>query len=646
MRASASRRTHRDEGRLRARRWEQPEARPPARRSRVRRPGPPDRRRPARSSPASPSRRARPWAQRADSSGACREAAARSGDAEQEWCALRAALDATAADILRARASVAGRAEERDAAIFDAHLLFLEDEALLSPARAGIFDRREPAARAWADAVAAAAAAWDDLEDPYQRARAADLRHVGEQVLAHLAGHGAATVTAKAGGIVVAPDLAPAEVAALGGSSVAGIALAGGGPTSHAAILARALGLPAVAGAGAALLAVPDGTSLILDGDAGTVTVAPPPEAVAAAGRRRERQTRDAAAAREQAAAPAVTLDGVAVRVEANISGPEDVPAAVAAGADGVGLLRTEFLFLSAAAMPGEDEQAAAYTAVADALGGRPLTVRTLDAGADKPLPYLALPLEANPFLGVRGLRLGLARPEQLLCQLRAVLRAAASHDVRVMFPMVATVDELRRARGLLDEARASLLHDGFAVPARLEIGVMLEVPSAALLAEKLAPLVDFFSVGTNDLTQYTLAAERGNAGVAGLADPLHPAVLQLIRRTALAAAAEGRRLAVCGEVAGDRLAVPLLLGLGATELSMNAVADPRRQAGGAPHRRRPRDRPGRGGAVPGVGGGRAPAARPRDPFPHVRSRGSLHPTADRYSPPASTPPPTDEREP
>ena len=380
---------------------------------------------------------------------------------------------------------------------------------------------------------------------------------------------------AAAGGVVVAPDLAPADVAALGAARVAGIALASGGPTSHAAILARALGLPAVAGRARRSSPSPTGRALILDGDAGTVTVAPPAEAVAATERRRELQARDAATARAAAVGPAVTLDGVTVPVEANIAGPRDVPAAVAAGADGVGLLRTEFLFLAATAMPDEDEQAAAYAAVADALGGRPLTLRTLDAGADKPLPYLALPPEANPFLGVRGLRLSLARPEQLRCQLRAVLRVAAGHDVRVMFPMVATVDELRRARELLDEARASLRDEGVAVPARLEVGVMLEVPSAALLAEKLAPLVDFFSVGTNDLTQYTLAAERGNAGVAALADPLHPAVLQLIRRTAAAAAAQGRRLAVCGEVAGDRLAVPLLLGLGATELSMNPVAIP-----------------------------------------------------------------------
>jgi phosphoenolpyruvate-protein phosphotransferase len=380
---------------------------------------------------------------------------------------------------------------------------------------------------------------------------------------------------AEVGDVVVAHDLAPADVAALASSAVAGIALAHGGPASHAAILARALGLPAVAGAGEAILRVPDGSPLLVDGDAGTVTVAPSIEAVAAVARRRDLQARTAAEARAAATAPAVTRDGATVRVEANVAGPQDVPAAVAAGADGVGLLRTEYLFLDAPAMPGEDEQAAAYSAVAEALGGRPLTVRTLDAGADKPLAFLAPAPEANPFLGVRGLRLSLAQPRLLRTQLRALLRAAAGHDLRVMFPMVATVDELRQAREFLDEARSSLRDEGVATPAELEVGVMLEVPSAALIAEKLAPLVAFFSVGTNDLTQYTLAAERGNAAVAALSDPLHPAVLRLIRLAAEAAAGAGRRFAVCGEVAGDRLAVPLLIGLGVTELSMNAVAIP-----------------------------------------------------------------------
>jgi phosphocarrier protein FPr len=495
------------------------------------------------------------------------------GDPEAEWAALERALRATAADIELARASVARWADVRDAAIFDAHLLLLEDEALLSEVRADVFARHDDAAHAWERAVAAAAEAWEALEDPYQRARAADLRDAGAQVLSHLCG--ADAIAGALEGVVVAADLAPADVAALDPATTAAVALAGGSPTSHAAILIRALGLPAVAGAGAALLSVPDGTPLVVDGDAGAVTVAPAPEAVAAAERRRDVQLQAAAAAGAAAAGPAVTRDGVTVRVEANIAGPQDVPAAVACGADGVGLLRTEFLFLGAAAMPGEDEQAAAYAAVADALGGRPLAIRTLDAGADKPLPYLALPPEANPFLGMRGLRLSLARPEQLRRQLRAILRAAAGRDVRVMFPMVADVDELRRARETLDEARVSLRAQGVTVPDRIETGIMLEVPSAALLAEKLAPLVDFFSIGTNDLTQYTLAAERGNPGVAGLFDPLHPAVLRLIERTTAAAATAGGRVAVCGEVAADRRAVPLLVGLGVTELSMNPVSVP-----------------------------------------------------------------------
>ncbi len=533
-------------------------------------------------------------------SGAARLADVPAEQPDDEWAALTAARAATAADVRRMRTSVAGRAHAQDAAIFDAHLLLLDDEALLAPAREGVFGRGETAARAWHAAVAAVADDWRSLDDPYQRARAADLLSVGDQVLGHLpaaragvaAGPSAADAPGPAGpggasspgpggieatepGVVIAPDLSPAQVAALDRSATAAIVCASGGPTSHAAILARALGLPTVVGAGDGLLAVADGTPLAVDGDAGTVTVEPAPDALAAVERRRRADAREAAEAHAAAGRPAVTRDGATVPVEANVAETADADAAIAAGADGVGLLRTEFLFLDAAEMPDEDEQAAAYAAVAAALHGRPLTIRTLDAGADKPLPYLPMPSEANPFLGVRGLRLGLARPEQLLCQLRAVLRVAATHPVRVMVPMVATVEEVRRTRELVAEARASLVARGVAVSARLEVGIMLEIPSAALLAEKLAPYVDFFSVGTNDLTQYALAAERGNAGVATLADPLHPAVLRLIDMTARAAADAGRVVTVCGEVAGDRLAVPLLLGLGVRELSVNAVAVP-----------------------------------------------------------------------
>ena len=523
------------------------------------------------------------------------------GEPAAEWAALEAALVAAAGDVRRSRASVEGRAAEADAGIFDAHLLLLDDPALLAPAREAVFSGGQTAASAWADAVTRAVAAWDALDDPYQRARAADVRDVGDQVLRRLvlpavpaegrpsgtqspgatsrsAGEptsGASTDPAPAPGlpsILVADEITPADVAALDPAAVAGIACARGGPTSHAVILARALDLPAAVGAGPSLLAVPDGTPLLVDGDAGTVTVRPSAEVTAAAAERRRVREREAAAAAAAAAAPAVTRDGVRVAVEANVSTPEEALAAVRAGADGIGLLRTEFLFLGAAAMPDEDEQAAAYDAVTGALDGGPLTIRTLDAGADKPLPYLSLPPERNPFLGVRGLRLGLAHPEQLRCQLRAALRAAAASPARVMFPMVAEVEELRRARELLDEARADLQARGVPVPERLEVGVMLEVPSAALLAEQLAPLADFFSVGTNDLTQYALAAERGNAGVAGLSDPLHPAVLRLIELAASAALAAGRTVAVCGEVAGDPAAVPLLLGLGVRELSMSPV--------------------------------------------------------------------------
>ena len=270
-------------------------------------------------------------------------------------------------------------------------------------------------------------------------------------------GAGLSHAAGAAPGIVVAADLSPADVAALDPAAVAGVACAFGGPTSHAAILTRALGLPAVVGVGPELLAVPAGTLVAVDGEAGTVTVAPAAETLAALERRRGALARETAAAREASAAPAVTLDGETVRIEANIAGPQDLPAAVAAGADGVGLLRSEFLFLDGAVVPDEDEQAAAYEAVAAALGGRPLTIRTLDAGADKPLPYLAVAAEANPFLGVRGLRLSLQHPGQLRCQLRALLRVAALRPLRVMLPMVSTVEEVRRARELLAEARASL---------------------------------------------------------------------------------------------------------------------------------------------------------------------------------------------
>jgi multiphosphoryl transfer protein len=482
------------------------------------------------------------------------------GDPDHEWAVLEAALGRVREDIGEARVAVAARAGEYEAAIFDAHLLFLEDDALLAAARRAIYEQGRNAAQAWDASVADVRAAYDRLDDEYMRVRADDLAAVGRQVLERLLGQAPATVPSEPG-ILVAPDLSPAQTAALDPSVVQGIATAHGGPTSHSAILARSLGLPAAVGLGDAVLSLPEGTLLALDGDAGIAYPNPSREVRAEYEERARARAEVVRAARAAAQEPAITRDGTRIEVAANAGSLADVPAALAAGADGIGLLRTEFLFLDRGEMPDEEEQYQAYLGVARALEGRPLILRTLDVGADKPLPYVEQAAEANPFLGERGVRLGLARPDLLEIQLRAALRVAAEHPVKIMFPMVATTEEYRAAVDVLERAR-----DGLPRP---DVGVMVEVPSAALAAETFAPEVDFFSVGTNDLTQYTLAAERGNARVAAIADPLHPAVLRLIRFVTEAARTHGKWVGVCGELAGDAAAAPVLVGLGVRELSV-----------------------------------------------------------------------------
>ena len=490
-------------------------------------------------------------------------------DPAAELARLDAALEATRREVQAARDSVAVRTGgEYEAGIFDAHLLFLSDEALLDPARRGIREGRN-AADAWDSAVAGVEGEWQRLTDSYQRERVRDLDSIRTGVLGHLLGARRAELGGS--GILVAAELTPADTAGLDPAVVRGIATAMGGPTSHAAILARALGIPAVLGLGPDVLAVPEATPLLLDGDQGSVQVAPGQADLAAAEQaaRQRRQARNRA--RQRAQEPAVTADGTRIEVAANAGSPEDVMHAVDAGADGIGLLRTEFLFLDAPRMPTEAEQAAVYADLAGILAGRPMIVRTMDVGADKPLPYLPRDAEPNPALGQRGLRLGLARTDVLLPQLRAVLRVAAGHPVKLMFPMVATEQEVHAALGLIRQARDALAAEGVAVPAEgaMEVGIMIEVPAAALTAARLAPAVDFFSVGTNDLTQYTLAADREVAAVASLSDALHPAVLTLIGRAAGAIVGAGGWAGVCGELAADPLAVPLLLGLGVRELSV-----------------------------------------------------------------------------
>ncbi|MVU77609.1 phosphoenolpyruvate--protein phosphotransferase [Nocardia sp. ET3-3] len=479
------------------------------------------------------------------------------GTPDEESIRLDGALGTARTAIERARAGAGA-----EAGIFDAHLLLLEDEELLADVRRHITDGL-PAATAWARVMDCAAAELDGLADEYQRARAADLRAVRDQVLAGLLGVGVdlAGVT----GILVASDLTPAQAAALDPAVVLGVVLAQGSSTSHAMILTRSRGIPAVVSAGPGILAVPEGTIVALDGATGRLVVDPDPDTRAEFDHSARQQSRRRAAALSAAAQPARTLDGKLVHLAANIGDLDDAAIAVRHGADMAGLVRTEFLFLGRDHAPTIDEQEHTYRAIAEAFDGRRVVLRTLDVGGDKPLPYVTQPPEANPFLGVRGIRLALARPQLLRDQLTAICRVAADHPVSVMFPMITRLDELSAARRILDEV---------ATPgATPEVGIMVEVPAAAAKTAAFAPHVDFFSIGTNDLVQYALAAERGNDAVAPLADALDPGVLHLIDMVCRNAG--DARVAVCGEAAADPTAIPLLLGLGVDELSVAPPAIP-----------------------------------------------------------------------
>jgi phosphocarrier protein FPr len=370
--------------------------------------------------------------------------------------------------------------------------------------------------------------------------------------------------------VLVTGDLTPAEAAELDPSRVAAVVQAFGSPMAHAAIMLRARGIPAVVAAGPGVLSIPDGTLLAVDGTRGELVVDPAAEVRAAFRARAADLARRQRRAVAAAASPAVTRDGVQVLVGANLGSVADAAVAAACGADLAGLVRTEFLFLGRAQAPGVDEQEAVYRQIAEALGGRRITLRTLDVGGDKPLGYLPMPAEANPFLGVRGIRLALGRPELLADQLLAMVRVAHNVPVSVMFPMVSTLDELLRARGMLDDA---IKLAGRGEPPGLHVGIMVEVPAAAAKARAFAPHVDFFSIGTNDLTQYALAAERGNSAVASIGDALDPGVLHLV--DAVCRGAGAALVAACGELAADERAAAVLVGLGVRELSVTPRAVP-----------------------------------------------------------------------
>jgi phosphoenolpyruvate-protein phosphotransferase len=521
--------------------------------------------------------------------------AALATDPAAEIARVAVALAAAAAD-LRALAERVGREVGRgEAGIFEAQALMLEDPTIAERVKALIEGEHVDGPTALYEAAEEQAAALAALPDPLWHARAADVRDAAQRALRHLSPQGAAEGLSERQARVAAPvvilaeDLAPSDTAQMRRETVLGICTAAGSRTAHAAILARALGIPAVVGLGAALFArVAEGDTVALDGDTGVVHLRPNPAVTATFADRmaeqRERGATEEAEALKWRDRPGQTRDGSPVAVLANVGGVADASAAAQWGAEGIGLLRTEFLFADRATLPDEHEQAALYIAMVRALGrpGALIVVRTLDAGNDKPLPALAdyvreLPAESNPALGVRGFRLHVAFPALLAAQLRGLVRAAAatSANLHVMLPMVATVEEVRRGREALRTAEAELAGNGVRAPHPLPLGIMVETPAAALNAEALAREADFFSIGTNDLAQYVMASDRLNPRLAALADARQPAVLRAIAQVAAAGRHADRPVAVCGEMAGDPKLAGLLVGMGVGELSMSPASIP-----------------------------------------------------------------------
>lgn len=496
---------------------------------------------------------------------------------DEEWIRFEQAVSATSQAIRLRRQQVKASIGEAESAIFDAHLLILQDPDLIHQTRQAIYESHQNAAAAWSDAANKAAASFRALEDDYLRQRAADVEDVENQVLLTLAGKTAADAIPFSEPVILyAQDLTPTETAQLDMTSILGIITVGGGPTSHSAILARALGIPAVSGASPTLERLPAGTLLALDGFNGAIWIDPAQTVQVELKARREAWLVSRQKLLETSHTLAETRDGQRVEVFANVGSVQDTQAALKNGAEGVGLLRTEFLFLTRETPPSETEQLTVLRQIGQAMGDRPVTVRTLDVGGDKEVPYIKLPPEANPFLGVRAIRMSLRNPDLFIVQLRAILRAAADSRFRIMFPMIANLDEVRQARAWLEKAHQQLVDEKLPHAWPIETGIMVEIPSAALLSRSLAQAVDFFSIGTNDLTQYTLAAERGNPLLSELADALHPAVLRLIGEVVESAHAAGKWVGVCGELAGDPLAAPVLVGLGVDELSLNSGGIPR----------------------------------------------------------------------
>lgn len=465
---------------------------------------------------------------------------------------------------------------EEKAAIFEGHIMLLEDEELEQEIIDLIKKDHATADAAAHSVIDGQAKALEELDDEYLKERAADVRDIGKRLLQNILGLHIVDLSAiPEESILVAKDLTPSETAQLNLKKVLGFITDLGGRTSHTSIMARSLELPAIVGTGSVTATVKNGDYLILDGVNNKIYVNPSESEL---NELKAVQTQYLSEKHELAKLkdlPAITLDGHQVEVCANIGTVRDVAGAERNGAEGVGLYRTEFLFMDRDSLPSEDEQFQAYKAVAEAVGSQAVIVRTMDIGGDKDLPYMNLPKEENPFLGWRAIRIAMDRKEILHAQLRAILRASAFGKLRIMFPMIISVEEVRILKGELETLKAQLREEGKAFDEQIEVGIMVETPASAVIARHLAKEVDFFSIGTNDLTQYTLAVDRGNDLISHLYNPMSPSVLNLIKQVIDASHAEGKWTGMCGELAGDERATLLLLGMGLDEFSMSAISIP-----------------------------------------------------------------------
>ncbi|MFD3260084.1 phosphoenolpyruvate--protein phosphotransferase [Paenibacillus lentus] len=463
---------------------------------------------------------------------------------------------------------------EKKAEIFESHLLILNDPELLTPVRDKINTEKVSAEYALNETAQQFISMFENMKSAYLRERAADMKDVTKRVLTHLLGLNyvnPAEISEEV--IVVAEDLTPSDTAQLNRKYVKGFTTNIGGRTSHSAIMARSLEIPAVVGTKDVLSQVNNGDLLIVDGLDGVVIINPSEEVVGQYTAKRDAHLRQIEEWKKLREVPTVSRDGVHVELAANIGTPNDVAGVLDNGGEGVGLYRTEFLYMGRTELPSEEVQFNAYKTVLEKMEGKPVVVRTLDIGGDKELPYLDLPKEMNPFLGFRAVRLCLERTDIFRTQLRALLRASTYGNLRIMFPMIATLDEFRQAKALLLEEKDKLVSEGVAVSEEIQIGIMVEIPATAVLADQFAKEVDFFSIGTNDLIQYTMAADRMNERVSYLYQPYNPAILRLVKMVIDAAHKEGRWAGMCGEMAGDATAIPLLLGLGLDEFSMSATS-------------------------------------------------------------------------